>query len=1264
MLNVWKRSWKENEFSLNAQQKTMDGPSNSVSSMDPTVAAHPSNVGRVKAAHAEDAGHKRRYPDAIELDNPPRKKFRTDIPLNVNAKLLARVRQENAPSLSVGKHGRSDERGAKPQECLLRNDVVVFTPELLYEYLKCGELAMIQLHMLIFADMSELRGQILVSIQMVMKNFYMATDQSSRPRVLGFLPCLAQNVPPEISHMKSIMDSQLLHLDDYPFNKPSTYASELVIFYERTPLAVTSSLTEELSSLESADGFVQKYYNDSRFVLDEVGTCASDLFWRRAIREFNETSSCEIRAESDLVPIQRPIQDCIRDWTFTLPNLDPASPKFNVTHKFLMLVKALRSCGPYGEVFRGIILVKKRVVALAIRDMLRVLDDTPLFFRPLLVTLDTPHPASEHADISHLFRKGIYNVLIMMELNRDINTTEASVVVCFDDGFITFGKGIGQENPGGNEHLFNEMLNPSAIDIVPSTFLQDPTTGSDLYPKDAERAVDRIVSVGQLNGVTIARVVSTFAEVATGSEGGFTCTVTLPGLVQLTGPPRKFESDARSAACFTLCQQLYFIGLLDCSFFPQPVLPIDAFNVEGSSSKDVKSMGTRRYLRKEPDFWLNTKNSMTTVLYPLIISTTPPDNDVQPYTPLVMLTRRPLPDLPSFKVFHSGFPTVVSTKRCMPLQIKKTQLHDLHLYTLRMCRTLFNKPFECPLSDMSYFFATLTDAWSSEQDDPASPFKLSSISDYIHWDLVRLAGRSFSIPIKIDDGEELERDICNMVVQDRAVEFTRRYIVVRLRRDLSPLSKPLDSSREAAFENILEFTKARQKGFEDLQDVNQPLIEVTTIPAVLNQLNPTSRPVAQLKSPVKCDAFLKFISSTYLFVSCPTHKEGSLHTARQDLISNKSLFQHACRAGIPSYIQSKLFAPRLWTPPFFTPLSPASREDEGEIVERSAPSQAQDDNNIIEGNTKKKRKKKKKRCPDEHSQWLGDKAVADVAEAILAAGYLTGGRETALQVTKALGIPILNIHTWSDFAKKPMQASFNLSLDEHSIDRVETIIGYKVKQPQFLSQALSHSSVPGHDSTFSERLEFVGDAILDFMVIRYLYEREQQLAPGGLTLLKGAMVSNSALAAICVQSGLHKHFLHKSQPLQSSIRDYAAKLEASRIEEYQAAELDGRPPGQFWLELTAPKSLSDIVESIMGAVYLGDQFSTEGIEALFEKLLKPFYDKHVTFKTLSHHPTKLLFELFQGQGCRQFTIHNVAKEKKGALTVAQGWKKICHFSED
>jgi endoribonuclease Dicer len=62
------------------------------------------------------------------------------------------------------------------------------------------------------------------------------------------------------------------------------------------------------------------------------------------------------------------------------------------------------------------------------------------------------------------------------------------------------------------------------------------------------------------------------------------------------------------------------------------------------------------------------------------------------------------------------------------------------------------------------------------------------------------------------------------------------------------------------------------------------------------------------------------------------------------------------------------------------------------------------------------------------------------------------------------------------------------------------------------------------------------------------------------------------------------------------------------------------------------------MESIIAAIYLSDNFSSIGVESFFDNLLKPFYDKHITLKTLTHHPTKNLFEMLQAQGCRRFRI--------------------------
>ena len=62
------------------------------------------------------------------------------------------------------------------------------------------------------------------------------------------------------------------------------------------------------------------------------------------------------------------------------------------------------------------------------------------------------------------------------------------------------------------------------------------------------------------------------------------------------------------------------------------------------------------------------------------------------------------------------------------------------------------------------------------------------------------------------------------------------------------------------------------------------------------------------------------------------------------------------------------------------------------------------------------------------------------------------------------------------------------------------------------------------------------------------------------------------------------------------------------------------------------------MESIIGALYVSDGFTLDGADKFFKRVLMPFYDRHITLKTLSHHPTKVLFELLQSHGCQQFEL--------------------------
>jgi len=134
------------------------------------------------------------------------------------------------------------------------------------------------------------------------------------------------------------------------------------------------------------------------------------------------------------------------------------------------------------------------------------------------------------------------------------------------------------------------------------------------------------------------------------------------------------------------------------------------------------------------------------------------------------------------------------------------------------------------------------------------------------------------------------------------------------------------------------------------------------------------------------------------------------------------------------------------------------------------------------------------------------------------------------------------------------------------------------------------------------------------------------------------MVSNTALAAVCVWAGLHDHLLFESHTLAENIQSYAVDLRSKQQAEYILAAKEGRPPGQYWVDVEPPKALSDVIESIMGAVYVSDNFSPIGAEAFFDNVIKPFFNQHITLQTLSHHPTKILFELFQSEGCQEFEI--------------------------
>jgi ribonuclease-3 len=86
------------------------------------------------------------------------------------------------------------------------------------------------------------------------------------------------------------------------------------------------------------------------------------------------------------------------------------------------------------------------------------------------------------------------------------------------------------------------------------------------------------------------------------------------------------------------------------------------------------------------------------------------------------------------------------------------------------------------------------------------------------------------------------------------------------------------------------------------------------------------------------------------------------------------------------------------------------------------------------------------------------------------------------------------------------------------------VAGYRFKDARLLETALTHGSYvhehPDEDARDFERLEFLGDAVVDLVVGEELFQRSPDATEGELTALRARVVSGESLAAVAQRLGL------------------------------------------------------------------------------------------------------------------------------------------------
>ena len=154
-----------------------------------------------------------------------------------------------------------------------------------------------------------------------------------------------------------------------------------------------------------------------------------------------------------------------------------------------------------------------------------------------------------------------------------------------------------------------------------------------------------------------------------------------------------------------------------------------------------------------------------------------------------------------------------------------------------------------------------------------------------------------------------------------------------------------------------------------------------------------------------------------------------------------------------------------------------------------------------------------------------------------------------------------------------------------NLELLEKSIGYKFKNKSLLKQALIHKSYAYENKVESnEKLEFLGDSILEFVSSKYIYKKYPNLREGEMTKVRATVVCEESLYKI---AKLHNFsdflYLGKSQ-LHTG-------------------------------ENKRPAILADSVEAVIAAIYLdsGIQQASEFIENNLKKEIE-YATKHVGFK--------------------------------------------------
>ncbi|KAG9509225.1 Endoribonuclease Dicer, partial [Fragariocoptes setiger] len=290
---------------------------------------------------------------------------------------------------------------------------------------------------------------------------------------------------------------------------------------------------------------------------------------------------------------------------------------------------------------------------------------------------------------------------------------------------------------------------------------------------------------------------------------------------------------------------------------------------------------------------------------------------------------------------------------------------------------------------------------------------------------------------------------------------------------------------------------------------------------------------------------------------------------------------------------------------------------------------------------------------------IPDKSIADCVEALIGAYLTASGSRAALLFMRWLGLKVIpssfdlaindapdqqhdEMWRWLPMPSSPlivMPPSVNeidarvlsetcgldisieaaivaakQELDRHyygaCLNKFEDSIGYVFKDKSYLVQAFTHNSYyENHVTDCHQRLEFLGDALLDYLITRYLFEDPRCHSPGTLTDLRSALVNNTFFASLAVKYNFHKYLRFVSDELLNVVDGFVRKFKSdSEMTTRGYILLIAEAESEYAEDIEVPKALGDVFESVAGAIYLDSGMSLDTVWRVYFQMMRPEID--------------------------------------------------------